>query len=68
MILFECPGMIGLLDSATLARRRIIPFWGQERYNSRISEQKNLNIKCNSILDPIWRHHIDPRHVGELGN
>ena len=26
MILFECPGMIGPLDTATLAGRRIIPF------------------------------------------
>ena len=39
MILFECPGMIGPLDTATLARRRIIPFWGRERYDSWISEQ-----------------------------
>ena len=28
MILFECPGMIGPLDTATLARRQIIPFLG----------------------------------------
>ena len=34
--------MIGPLDTATLARRRIIPFWGWERYDSRISEQKVL--------------------------
>ena len=30
MILFECPGMIRPLDTATLARRRIIPFWGRK--------------------------------------
>jgi hypothetical protein len=40
MILFECPGMIEPLDTATLARHQIIPFWGWERYDSRISEQK----------------------------
>jgi len=39
MILFECPGMIGPLDTATLARCRIIPFFGRERYDSWISEQ-----------------------------
>jgi len=27
MILFECPSMIGPLDTATLARCRIIPFF-----------------------------------------
>ncbi len=42
MILFECPGMIEPLDTATLARRQIIPFWGRERYDSRILEQKIL--------------------------
>jgi hypothetical protein len=42
MILFECPGMIRPLDTATLARRRIIPFLGRERYDSRILEQKKL--------------------------
>ncbi len=40
MVLFECPGMIGPLDTATLARRPIIPFLGRERYDSWISEQK----------------------------
>ena len=42
MILFECPGMIEPLDTATLARCRIIPFFGQERYDSWISEQSFL--------------------------
>ena len=36
--------MIGPLDTATLARRRIIPFWGRERYDSRIWEQKILPV------------------------
>ena len=44
MILFECPGMIGPLDTATLARRRIIPFFGRERYDSWISEQNFLPV------------------------
>jgi hypothetical protein len=34
-------------------------------WNGRIGA---LNTKCNSALDPIRRRHIDPRHVGELGN
>ncbi len=38
----ECPGMIGPLDTATLARRPIIPFLGRERYDSWISEQNCL--------------------------
>jgi hypothetical protein len=43
MILFECPGMIGLLDTATMARCQIIPFLGQERCDdSGIPEQKIL--------------------------
>ncbi len=44
MILFECPGMIGPLDTATLARRQIIPFFGWERYDSRILEQNILPV------------------------
>ena len=42
MILFECPDMIGPLDTATLARCQIIPFLGRERHDSRILEQKIL--------------------------
>jgi len=38
MILFECLGMIRPLDTATLARCRIIPFFGRERYDSWILE------------------------------
>jgi hypothetical protein len=34
MILFQCPGMIGPVNTATPARRQIIlPFWGWERFN-----------------------------------
>jgi len=44
MILLECPGMIGPLDTATLARRQTIPFFGWERYDSGISEQIFLPV------------------------
>jgi hypothetical protein len=44
MILFECPGMMGPLDTASLKRQPIIPFLGRERYDSWISEQKNLPV------------------------
>jgi hypothetical protein len=57
MILFECPGMIGPLDTATLARRPIIPFWGRERYDSRISEQKILPMdRALSPTPPPGEH------------
>ncbi len=62
MILFECPGMIGPLDTATLARR-IIPFWGRERYDSRISEQKILPMDRQGLLDYLESQLIIRRYL-----
>ena len=51
----------------------ICPFYSADSSNSCMHCGRNgrigaLNTKCNSALDPIRHHHIDPRHVGELGN
>jgi hypothetical protein len=51
----------------------ICPSYSADLSNSRMHCGQNgcigaLNTKSNSALDPIRRHHIDPRHVGELGN
>ncbi len=70
MILFECPGMIGPLDTATLARRRIIPFWGRERYDSRISEQKILPVDRALLLLSSPQHclkHGDEASLQDCG-
>jgi hypothetical protein len=42
MILFWCPAMIEPLDTATPARRQIIPFWGWERYDFMMLEPKRF--------------------------
>ncbi len=49
MILFDRPGMIGPLDTASPKRQPIIPFFGRERYDSWISEQKILPVDRASI-------------------
>jgi hypothetical protein len=62
MILFECPGMIGPLDTATLARRQIIPFLGgkgmilgfrSKKFCLWTGPQGGLHIKKHSIKNTV---------------
>jgi hypothetical protein len=53
MILFQCPGMIGPMNTATLARCQIIPLFGRERYNFMISGPTCIVYGQGLIVDIV---------------